>query len=128
MRGARRRAPLETSRVGRLQGIDPQRVGGYEELGRSLGRRDHRGTLPEGVRELSVMGSPRYRRDGVRGTRDGAGAARRDRRGRARHGRIPRVALALTLTILALGRDRRRDHAAEAAIVPPKPEESFTAI
>jgi hypothetical protein len=74
------------------------------------------------------VGSPRHRRHGVRGTRDGARAARRDRSRRSRHGRIPRVALALALTILALGCDRHGDSAAQAAIVPPKPEESFTAI
>jgi hypothetical protein len=74
------------------------------------------------------MGSPRHRRDGVRGARDRARAARRDRRGRPRDHRIPRVALALALTLLGAACDRRGANAAQAAVIPPKQEESFTAI
>src|SRR5436190_8423430 len=82
--------------MGRLQGADPQRMGGHEELGRPVGRRDHRGSLSEGVCRLSFLGSSRHRRHGLRGARDAAGGARRDGRGRARDARLPRVALGVT--------------------------------
>src|SRR5258706_5983538 len=112
--------------MGRLQRADPQRLGRHEELRRPLGRRDHRGTLSEGVRRLSFLGTPRHRRDGVRGTRECARGARRDGRRRSRDGRVPRVALALIL--LVFGCDVRRDRSAHATVVvPQKQEEYFTA-
>src|SRR5438477_3436223 len=124
MRGARRRAPLETPRVGRLQGADPQRLGGYEELGRSMGWRDHGSTFSQGVCELSFLGTSGHRRDGVRGARDGARIARRDGGRRARYGGLSAVALAL----LIAGCDGRRTKLVQAAPAPPPPEISFTSI
>jgi hypothetical protein len=74
------------------------------------------------------MGAPGHRRHGVRGTRDGAGSARRDRRRRASDRRVPRIALALTLTLFAFGCDLRHRSAHATVIVPIKTqEENFTA-
>src|ERR1043166_4827857 len=126
MRGADGRSRLAPPGVGRLQGADPQRLGGRQELGRPLGRRNDRSTVSQGVRRLSFVGAPRHLRDGIRGTRELARGARRDRRGRAGDHRVPRIALALIL--LAFGCEMRRDRAAHATVVvPAKQEENFTA-
>src|ERR1051326_980432 len=126
MRRAGRRSRLAPPGVGRLQGADPQRLGGRQELRRPLGRRNDRSTVSQGVRRLSFVGAPRHRRDGIRGTRELARGAGRDRRGRARDHRVPRIALALIL--LAFGCEMRRARAAHATVgVPAKQEENFTA-
>src|SRR5436190_8481438 len=125
MRRTGRRAPVETSRVGRIQRLDPQRVGGHEELGRAVGRRQHGGGVSQGVRQLSIVGTSGHRGDRVRGARDGARGARRDRRGGARDHRLPRVALALL--IAALFACDRRGNVVHAA-PPPPAEEPFTSI
>src|SRR5436190_1619621 len=125
MRRTGRRAPVETSRVGRIQRLDPQRVGGHEELGRAVGRRQHGGGVSQGVRQLSIVGTSGHRGDRVRGARDGARGARRDRRGGARDHRLPRVALALLIaTLFACDRRGNVVHAAP----PPPAEEPFTSI
>jgi hypothetical protein len=78
---------------------------------------------------LSVMGASGHRRHGVHGTRDGAGSTRRDGRRREGDGRVPRVALALTLSFFAFGCDLRHRSAHATVIVPLKaPDENFTAF
>src|SRR5438477_5873603 len=121
-----RRAPLETSRVGRVQGLDPQRLGGHEELGRALGRRQHGGGISQGVRQLSIVGTSGHRGDRVRGARDGARGARRERSGRAGDHRLSRIALAILIAAL-FACDGRRGQAVHA-VPPPPAEQPFTAI
>jgi hypothetical protein len=76
------------------------------------------------------MGSSRYRRHGVRGARDGTRSEGSHRRGRARDDRFPRVAVALVLIAAALagGCDGGKSRVNRATVLPPKEEESFTAI
>ena len=116
------------ARVGRIQRTDPQRVGGHEKLGRTMGRRDHRGALSEGVRQLSIVGASRHRRHGVRGARNSARGARRDGRGRARDGRVSRIALAL---LIAASRrwlcDGKRPAPVRIA-PPPRNEVNFATV
>src|SRR5438034_4880113 len=121
-----RRAPLETSRVGRVQRLDPQRVGGHEELGRAVGRRQHGGGVSQGVRQLSIVGTSGHRGDRICGARDGARGARRERRRRTRDHRLSRVALALLIAAL-FACDGRRGNVVHAA-PPPPAEEPFTSI
>src|ERR1041385_8604340 len=99
-------------------------MGGHQKLGRPLGRRNHRRDFPEGVRDLSLLGTSRHRRHGVRGTRDAARSEGRHRRGRARHHRVFGIVVAVTLLFAAC--DRGRDHVARAATVPE--EINFTSL
>jgi hypothetical protein len=71
------------------------------------------------------MGSPRYRRNGVRGIRECSGDEGRKRRGRPRDARVPRVALALTLLLAACGGGANKP---QAAAKPPEPVVDFTII
>src|SRR5215212_9258784 len=116
--------------MGRVQRTDPQRVGGHQELGRPVGRRDHRSSLPQGVRRLSFLGSSGYRRHGVRGARDLARGARRDRLGRARDARLPRVVvgIALLAALLASAACDGRKRTARAAVIPPQQDVNYTAF
>src|SRR5229473_5790963 len=108
---------METSRVGRLQGPDPQRMGGHEKLGRAMGRGHHGGSLPQGVRQLSIVGASRHRRHGVRGERNTTRSARSDRGRSARYGGLPRIALALLTAILVAACEGRAP--AQVRIAPP---------
>src|ERR1043166_6131734 len=100
-------------------------MGRHQEFGRTLGRRHHRGRVSEGVRRLSVMGSSRYRRDGIRRIGNAARGEGSDRRGRARHHRLPGIALALIVVAVACSRSPR---AARVAQRPPQPVVNFTAL
>src|SRR5215212_5607695 len=100
-------------------------MGGHEEFGRPLGRRHHGRGLFEGVRRLSVMGTPGYCGDGLRRERERAGSARSDRRGRARHHRFSALAVAALLLVAACG------DSAKKPVAPPRaaePEVDFTVI
>jgi hypothetical protein len=74
------------------------------------------------------MGTPRHRRDGVRGARDRARGARGDGSGRAGHGRVSRVALALTLAAFCAGCDGARKAQHASVVPPPAQEENFAAL
>src|SRR5450759_3490841 len=110
--------------MGLVQRADPQRMGGHEELGGPLGRRHHRGSLSEGVRELSLMGTSGHRRHGEHRGRNSAPGAGSDRSGRSRHRGVPAVGLALAVALLAFGCEGRR--AVKRVVVQPPPEENFT--
>jgi hypothetical protein len=74
---------------------------------------------------LSIVGTPRHRGDGVRGARDGARGARRERGGRAGDGRLSPVAVALLIAASLFGCNRRTQVVHTA---PPPEEPSFTSI
>src|SRR5215212_1188032 len=101
-------------------------MGRHQEFGRPLGRRDHRGRVFEGVRRLSVMGPSRHRRDGIRRIGNAARGEGSDRSRRARHGRLPGIALALIVAAVACSRSPRTARA--AAQRPPQPVINFTAL
>src|SRR5947209_10535225 len=103
-------------------------MGGHEEQRRSVGRSHHRGSVPQGVRDVSIMGSSRHRRDGVRGARDGARGARRDGGRGARDARLPRIALALLIAGSLAACRARRNPPVQAAPPPAAEEPAFTSI
>jgi hypothetical protein len=72
------------------------------------------------------MGTPGHSRNGIRGQRDSARGARRDRRGRTCHGRLSAVALCFALILVASGCGGSKKTAAAPA--PRPPEIDFTVI
>src|SRR5512132_1528003 len=92
-----------------------------------MGWRNLRRGLSQGVCRLSIMGAPRYRRDGVRGERECTRGARRERRRSARDHRVLAVALALVALLAAAG-CRGKKKAVVAAPPPPAQEIDFTLI
>src|SRR5206468_3482676 len=98
-----------------------------EKLGRTMGWRDDRGSVSEGVRELSIVGASRHRRHGIRGTRNGARGARSDGRGRTGHRRLPRIALALLTAGLIASCEARRPPQVRIA-PPPRNEVNFATV
>jgi hypothetical protein len=71
------------------------------------------------------LGASGHRRHGLRGERERAGSARRDRGGRSLDHRVSAVALALIVVLTASGCGRKK---AAAAPAPPPPQIDFTLI
>src|SRR5471030_3229574 len=101
-------------------------MGGYEKLRRSLGRRHHRRSVSQGVRQLSIMGSHRHRGDRVYRSRHRSGRERGHRSRGPSHDRVPAVAL-LALLLLA-GCDSAARKVSRHAVMPPPVKETFEAI